>query len=157
MVVVLDQLGQALDHLRQRHRLLARVQQERGDALQRHLGDDAERAEAHPGGAEPRVLLVDLDDLALGGDELHADDGRGDAVQLPAGAVGAGRDGAGHRLRVDVTEVGQREPERLQLRVELVQRHAGLHADASGRRVVREHVVHPVEAEQHAVGRGDRA
>ena len=112
VVVVVDELGQPLEHLRQRHRLLARVQQERRDALQRHLGDDAQCAEAHPGRAEPWVLLVDLDDLAVGGDELHADHGRRDAVQLPAGAVGAGRRGPGHRLRVDVAEVGQRESQR---------------------------------------------
>ena len=102
------------------------------------------------------MVLVDLDDVALRRDQLHPDDGGRDAMQAAPGAVGAGRDGAGHRLRVDVTEVGEGEPEREQLRVELVQRHARLDAHASGRRVVGEHVVHSVETEQHAVGRGDR-
>jgi hypothetical protein len=156
VVVVVDELGQALQHLRQRHRLLAGVQQERRDALQRHLGDDAQRAEADPGGAEPGVLLVDLDDLAVGGDQLHADHGGRDAVQLPAGAVRAGRRGPGHRLRVDVAQVGQGQPQLEQPGVELVQRDAGLDAHPPGSVVMGEHVVHPVEAEQEPVGRGDR-
>ncbi len=48
-------------------------------------------------------------DLAVAGDELHADDGRRQVAEAQPGAVGGRGDGPGDRLAVDVAEVGHRQ------------------------------------------------
>ena len=113
---------------------LAGVQHERRHALQRDLGDDAQRADADPG--HPQQLGVrrgvDAHDVAGAGDELHPDDRRRQVAEPEPGAVGGGGDGTGDRLAVDVAEVRHRQPGRGEGVVEPVEADAGLHPDPPG-------------------------
>ena len=127
-------------------------------ALQLDLGDDAERAEPDPGRGEHLRLDLGraLERRPVGEHQGEPADGRGDALAPGAGAVGARGDRAADRLAVDVTEVGQRQPERLQRRVEHVQRGAGEHAHPAPLPVDPDHAAQPVDVQQQAVGRDER-
>ena len=117
---------------------LAGVQPERRDALQGHLGDDPQCAEADPGDAQQ--VAVDTTYVAATVDQLHPDDGGRQVAEAETGAVGGGGDGAGDRLLVDVAKVGHRQPDRRQRLVQRVQPDPGLdarHGWPAGRRRAR--------------------
>ena len=106
-------LGEAVEHVVEHLDRLPGVQVERRHALQRHLGDDAERAEPDAGDAQQLgiAVLVEAHDVAGAGDELHPDDRRRQVAEAEPGAVGGRGDRAGDRLAVDVAEVGHRQPD----------------------------------------------
>ena len=66
--------------------MLDRLEQERRHALHRDLDDDAERTEPEAGGGQQSgvVLVVDTEQLAVGGDERQADDLRRQAAEARA-------------------------------------------------------------------------
>ena len=72
--------------------------------VQDQPGDRAEGAEVHHGTGEGVVAAAQLDDVAVGGDQLQAGHGGGQVLVSRARAVGAGRARAGHR---DVRQRGQ--------------------------------------------------
>lgn len=88
-----------------------------GDEVERRhvgeldLGDDAEYADAEPSEIEHlrRGLGGQLVLGPVGGEEGEAGDHPGEPGVAEAGAVGAGRDRPGERLRVDVALIGERE------------------------------------------------
>ncbi len=131
MVVALDVVGQAGQHVPQRGRPFVRVQHERVHATQGHLGDHADRA--HPdecGGEQVRVLLAGAaHDLTSAGDQLQFGDERGQAAVPLAGAVRAGGERAGDRLHVDVAEVGHGQTVPGEFGVERGEPSARLHPD----------------------------
>ena len=103
----------------------------------------------------PRVRIVagvDRQRRSVGEHQLDRDDLRRQVAQPRAGAVRAGGGRARDRLHVDVAEVLEREPVAVELRVEAVQRDAGLDLDAAAGGVDLEHAVHPLERDQDAVG-----
>ena len=141
------------EHVLQRLRPVDPAEPERRDAAQRHRDHHAERAEPDPRRAQQvAVGRGQLAHAAVAEHQLDALDLRRQVPQPRAGAVRAGRDRAGDRLRVDVAEVRQRQPAQVQLAAQPVQRDPGLDAHEPGRRVGVEHAVHAVEREQHAVG-----
>ncbi len=91
----------------------------------------------------------------VGEHQLDGDDLRRQIPQPRAGAVRAGRGRARDRLHVDVAEVLERESVAVELRVQPVQRDAGLHHDQATRQVDLQHAVHPLERDQDAVGAGE--
>ena len=103
------------------------VQGEGGDAAQRHGRDRAQRADPDPRRAQQLRVGggAQLADAAVGEDQLQPLDLGGDVAQPRAGAVGAGRDRPGDRLAVDVAEVLHRQPEPVQLLVEVGEHGAG--------------------------------
>ena len=133
---------------------LAGVQPERRHALQGHLGDDPQCAEADPGDAEQ--VAVDTTYVAATIDQLHPDDSGRQVAEVETGAVGGGGDGAGDRLLVDVAKVGHRQRDRRQRLVQRVQPDPRLDADTAGRRVDLEHAGHAVEGDLDAIGRRRR-
>ena len=132
---------------------------------QADLGDDAERALAAD--EEPRQVVAGrrLARAPAGGDHaaVGGDDGQPDhvlahrAVADRVGAGGArGRHPADRRVRARVDR--EEEAGALQVGVELLARHARLHAAVEVLGVHLEHAVHPRGVERHAaVDRGDVA
>ena len=90
--------------------------------------------------------------LAVGGDQLHRLDLGGDVAQLRAGAVGAGRDRPGDRLAVDVAEVLHRQPEPVQLLVEVGEHRARPDPDQARGRVGVDHAAERGDVDHRAVG-----
>ena len=140
------------EHVLERLRRVDPAQPERRHAAQRHGGHDAERAEPDPRGAQQvAVLRRQLALAAVAEHELDPLDLGRQVRQPRAGAVRAGGQRAGHRLDVDVAEVGQREAAQVQLAAEAVQRDAGLHPHEPGPSASSTRV-HPLEREQRAGG-----
>ena len=127
-------LVQAGEHVGQRLGRSSAQQRERRHAAQRDLGQDAERADAEPGGREEsafdRVEQRTTSPVPVTRvDGLHEG---GEAAVGGTGAVGAGGDRAGDGLRVDVAEVGHGQAVLGQPALSGVQRHAGLDRDQAG-------------------------
>ncbi len=80
---------------------------EGGDALQRHVDEDAECAEPQRDGRQHLGVLgvAHPEELSLRGDQGHADDLRRESAETRTRPVGAGGDRTGDRLAVDVAEV----------------------------------------------------
>ena len=136
-----------------------RMQRERGHTLEGDRGEDADGAEAEPGGLEEFRFLVGgaAHDGAVREDEGgRAGDG-GQAPEPRAGAVGAGGHRAGERLHVDVPEVRHRQAVIPQEPVEVPQPGAGPHRDERARRGGTDllDAGEPVEGDEHTVGDGD--
>ena len=89
---------------------------------------------------------------AVGEDQLDRLDLGGDVAQPRAGAVGAGRDRAGDRLAVDVAEVLHRQPEPVQLLVEVGEDRPAPDPDQAGGGVGVEHAAQRLDPDQRAVG-----
>jgi hypothetical protein len=137
VVVGLDQLVDPRERLVERQRALLGPQQVGRLALDRHRGEHPEGTQAEPGRLEDLRLVVGGrgDHGTVGGDQLDRAHLRRQAAEPAAGAVGAGRDGPGDGLRVDVAEVGHRQAERVELGVQPAQGGAGVHRDETGGRV----------------------
>ena len=104
------------------------MEQEGRHALQRDLGDDAERAEPDAGRRRSTLGLVGrraLHDRPSAGDQLEPDDLRREAAERGAGAVGAGEIAPAMVCRSMSPRLGSAQAVGRQLRVELVQRRAG--------------------------------
>ena len=85
-------------------------------------GDESDPAERVAGDLEQLRLRgrVTVDDVAARGHEPDPGDGRAEVLEARPGAVGPGRDGAGHRLAIDVPLVDEPEPEAVQGLAQLV-------------------------------------
>ncbi|CDZ92394.1 hypothetical protein RHRU231_950044 [Rhodococcus ruber] len=159
---VVDAEPVALEHgqgVVERPGCFRRMQCERGHTLQGDRGEDADGAEAEPGGLEEFRLGLGgaAHDRAVRKDEGgRARDG-GQAPEPGAGAVGAGGHRAGERLHVDVPEVRHRQTVLPQEPVEIPQPGAGPHRDERTRRGGTDllDAGEPVEGDEHAVGDGD--
>jgi hypothetical protein len=158
VVVAVDELVEAIECLVELHPAFGGMQQEHRYALQRHPGDDPQGAQADPAGGEQlrSGVGVGMDEFAAGGDEVEAHHGSGQSRMAGPGAVGAGRQGAGERLAVDVAEVRHRQPVTMQQVVEVMDRDAALDRDESAVRVDRDRPVECRHVESHSVGDGDR-
>jgi hypothetical protein len=133
VVVCLGPLGEGVEDLFARQRLRDDLQDEGRDAAERHRADRAKRADPDPRRAQlVGVGLAEFADLAVAGDQLDRDDLRGQVAELRAGAVSAGRDRPGHRLDSDVAEVLQRQPESVELVVEIGEHRPGADLDQPG-------------------------
>jgi hypothetical protein len=155
VVAAVGELVEPRQGLLERVRPVLGAQAERGHHPQRRGRDDAEGAEAHPRGAQLVAARGAVQHAPVGEDELQLLDLRGEVAQPRTGAVGGGGDRAGHALAVDVAQVGQREPDRVEGGVQGVQPDAGPHPHQTGRPVHGEHLGEPVELQQHAVGRDE--
>ena len=104
-----DQLVERAEGHVPRHRLLVGLEQEERLDGERDPGQDAEGAEADPRDLEDVgvVLGRGVDDLAGAGHQLQPGQLGGQAGGHAAGAVGAGRRGAGQGLLGDVAHVVQ--------------------------------------------------
>jgi hypothetical protein len=156
VVVIGRELVEALDHLVQGHLALDPQQPERGHGPQRHLRDDAERAEAHTRGP-PRVgvaLHIDRHRRAVGPHQLERVDLRGEVSQQAAGAVGSRRRRAGDRLLVDITQVLECEAAGVKHGVQLADRDSGLDRDETRPGVDLQHPVDLRERHERPI-RGD--
>jgi hypothetical protein len=120
VVVAIDVVVEIGDHVVQFRRYLRRRQRESRYALQGHRRDHTERPETDRRGWEQ--LGVDIELRAIGAHEFHAVHLGGEPAEPRAGAVGTGGNRAGHRLRVDVTEVRERQIELPQRFVQVAQR-----------------------------------
>ncbi len=153
MVVCLGALVEAVEHLLARLRRVDPLEDEGGDAAQRHRRDRAEGADADAGGAQQVGLgAVELAHAAIGADQLHRLDLGGDVAQLRAGAVGAGGDRPGDRLAVDVAEVLHRQAEPVQLLVEVGEHGARADLDQAGCGVGVDRAAERGEVDHRAVG-----
>ena len=102
------------------------------------------------------VALVEAPDPAVAGDDLHADDGRGDVAVGGTRAVSRRGDRSGDRLRIDVAEVGHREAALGELVVQVVQPDPGLDGDVETLGATHTvDAVEIVEGEQLPVGHRD--
>ncbi len=151
-------LVEAVERLVPRHRLLLRLQHEDRLDPERDRGEDAERAEPDPGEVEDVGVLLGrgAEQLAGPGHQLEAHHLRGQPGSKAAGAMGAGRDGAGQGLVGDVAHVVQREPERLEDGVELLQGGAGARGHTHRLAVDRDDAGQPAGPEHGRLGRRDR-
>ena len=128
VVVRRGELAEAAQHLVERLRAVDAVERERGHGPQRHRVDQPERAEADPRGFK-LLAGVESEQLAVGTDELDRLDLGREARATEPRAMGAGRDRAGKGLAVDVAEVLEREPERIEPPVEFAEDDPGLDLD----------------------------
>ncbi len=107
------------------HRGLAQV--ERIDALDRHLGDDADRSDPADGSPEQFVVRSDRVHGAGSVDEPKGDDLVAEVGRPASGPVHIGRKDPGHALRVVGGEGTEGEPLREQGRREIAQTSTGPH------------------------------
>jgi hypothetical protein len=159
VLVVRDELLEALQRLRQRSRRIDAVQRERRHAAQHDLGDHAQRAESHARRTEHlRVALGRAHELrAVGQHQRQLAHLGGEVAKTRAGAVRRGGDRPGDALRVDVAEVLHRQPVLAQTTAELADRDARLHAHEAARAIHLEHAAHVLERDEHAIGEDDVA
>ena len=143
VVVAERQLLEARERVRERCGSVDAAQREGGHAAQRHLGDHAERAEAHAGGAEDVgvELFGATQRRAVCEHERQLGHLCGDVAQTRAGAVRGRGDRPGDALRVDIAKVLQREPMFGQPPAECADRDPRLHAHQTRGAVDVEHGV----------------
>ena len=159
VVVRRGELVVAVEHVVEGGGGLARVQREQRLRLQGHGVDHAERTEADPHEVEQLGVLAlgAGQGGAVGEHQPQADHLGGEPAEPVPGAVRAGGDRAGDRLRLDVAEVGQREAGVLEQPVQAPQRHPRLHRHPGGGDVEVDQGVVPVEPQLHLAGDRDRA
>ncbi|MNH17164.1 hypothetical protein D3C79_768240 [compost metagenome] len=100
--------------------------------------------------------FIHHDDLAVGLNQLQANDRRSQVAQGQAGAVGARGQGAGDRLAVDVALVDHRQAGRPQRLAEGVDGGAGGCGDAFLLKVDVAHTAHVAQRQVQAVGQRHR-
>ena len=157
VVGALGPLVEALDDLVDEEHFFHGLKVERRHAGQGDLGNDAQCPEAHPGDMQEVRIggPVAVNDGAVAGDHAQPDHPVCDAAEPQTGAVGRGGDGSGHRLVVDIAQVGHGQAGRLQVGVEVAESDTGPDPDQSAVRVEVVHIGQPVKGDQHFVGGGD--
>lgn len=147
----------AARHSATRGRGLAGAQQVCREGRQLVLRDDPERPEADPGrGKEVGFSARRAPTLsAIGRDDPQGSYGGGDAGQAAARAMGAGRDGTGDGLRIDIAEIGRRQAQCPQDGVEIAQPGAGEHPDDAALPVGEGDPGEAVQIDQQSVGQAD--
>jgi hypothetical protein len=128
------------------------------DDLQRDRGHHAEHADGHLGGGHRLGVRVDveIEDVAVGLDEAHADRLGREAAERDPGAVRAGRQRAGDRLRIDVALIGERQPHAFERAADVADPGSRAHGDALARQIGADDALHGFEAQQQAAGRHHR-
>ena len=113
MIIFLDQARDILKQFLGLLHPLLLVKAEGRAVLQLDARDDAEGTQRHARGVEQLrlVILVQVNDIALGRDHTQAHHIAGVGTELGAGAMRGGGDRAGQRLVVDVGHVRQRLPD----------------------------------------------
>ncbi len=97
-----------------------------GNGLQGDGRNDPERAERDAGGEQQvGVGPVHVQNRAVRLDEAQPRDLRGEAAEREAGAMGAGGEGPGDGLRVDIALVGERKTQVLQRPTDIADPRAG--------------------------------
>jgi hypothetical protein len=106
-----DPLVERRQHLIEWYGLVDGMQDERGHALQRHVDEDAERAEPERDGRQKLGVLgvAHAEELAVRRDQRRTDDLGGETAETGTRSVGAGGDRPGDGLAIDVAEVLHRE------------------------------------------------
>ena len=125
--------------------------------MQGHRGDDAERAQADPGGGEELAMLLGraVQQLAVAGHQLQAAHLGGQTADPATRAVGAGRDRAGDGLAVDVAEAGHRQAELPERGGQVAKHRPGGNGDQPGVRVGLDDSGQLRQVQHHAPGRRD--